>query len=114
MYGLGNKEALFMNTMLEKLMEIETVANKTVEAVAVKKQELARQLEEKKKSFDEQMETDTQQMLVKLRRQLELQKSEELKEMQTKACRANEELEHYYAENHERLAEEIFEKIIKV
>lgn len=103
-----------MNSMLEKLMEIETVANRTVEAVAANKQKLNRQFEEKKKTYDEQMETETKQMLVKLRRQLELQKSQELKEMQDKAIRADEELERYYEANHEQLAEEIFQKIIKV
>ena len=70
-----------MENIIEKLTEIEAVASKTMESVAGRKQELMKEMADRRRAFDVQVEDESHIYLENLQKQLTIQKEEELKEL---------------------------------
>ena len=93
-----------MENIIEKLTEIEAVASKTMESVAGRKQELMKEMADRRQAFDVQ----------NLQKQLTIQKEEELKELRKNTEQQVQQMQRYYRENHSRLADELFRKIVRM
>lgn len=102
-----------MEQILSKLSEIETTANYIMEEASEKKQALTLEMEEQCRTFDTQVDEDTAGRVDEIRRQLEQDKEKELSQLRQQTKDMFAKLDAYYAENHERLAKEIYSKILK-
>lgn len=102
-----------MEQILSKLSEIETTANFIMEEASRKQQEMSRQLEEQCRSFDAQVDADTAKQVSEIRRQLEKDKEQELSKLRSQTEASFAEMDAYYAHNHEKLAKQIYDKILK-
>lgn len=103
-----------MNSIIEKLTEIETVAAKAKEAVAGRKQELVREMEKQRKQFDEEMDKETRNELEAMREELECRKDDEISKIREDANRWEKNLGDYFEKNHESLSQSLFQKIIRM
>ena len=103
-----------MENIIEKLTEIESVASKTMESVAGRKQEIMKEMADKRRAFDVKVETESHSYLEKLQKQLAIQKEEELKELRKNTEQSEQQMQRYYRENHSRLADELFRKIVRM
>ena len=111
---LLRKEAVWMENIIEKLTEIEAVASKTMESVAGRKQELMKEMADRRQAFDVQVENESHIYLENLQKQLTIQKEEELKELRKNTEQQVQQMQRYYRENHSRLADELFRKIVRM
>lgn len=102
-----------MEQILNKLSEIETTANYIMEEASEKKQELSRQMEEQCRSFDAQVDKNTSKKVKDIRRQLEQDKEKELARLRQQTTDMFAKLDTYYSENHQRLAETLYNRILK-
>lgn len=103
-----------MNDIIDKLTEIETIAKRITDSVAVQKQEMAAEMEAQQKAFDEGIDADNRVLLARMREGLEIQMREELQALQEKQEKLLQELDSYYEANRDRLAEELFLKILRM
>ena len=101
-----------MNSVIEKLAEVETTAETIVEHARQQKSEIERQIQEERDQFDRDLEEETQKKLEKIKEksQQEVEKVRERKKNQT----AIDALKQEYEENHEIYAEEIVRHMIEV
>ena len=111
---LLRKEAVWMENIIEKLTEIEAVASKTMESVPGRKQELMKEMADRRQAFDVQVEDESHIYLENLQKQLTIQKEEELKELRKNTEQQVQQMQRYYRENHSRLADELFRKIVRM
>lgn len=102
-----------MEQVLNKLSEIETTANYIMEQAANKKQELTLQMEEQCRQFDEQMDAQTSAKVSEIRSQLEKDKDNEISKLRKETENIFAAMDAYYAQNHDRLAKEIYHKILE-
>ena len=103
-----------MENIIEKLTEIESVASKTMESVAGRKQEIMKEMADKRRAFDAQVENESHSYLEKLQKQLKIQKEEELTELRKKTEQDEQQMKQYYHANHSRMADELFRKIVRM
>ncbi|MGI6069521.1 MAG: hypothetical protein ACOYBE_03740 [Blautia sp.] len=102
-----------MEQVLNKLSEIETTANYIMEQAANKKQELTQQMEEQCRQFDGQIDAQTAKKVSEIRSQLEKDKDKELSKLRKETEETFASLDAYYAQNHDRLVQEIYHKILE-
>lgn len=103
-----------MNDIIDKLTEIETIAKRIKDSVAVQKQELAEEMEAQQKAFDDGVDADNRVLLARMRQGLEIKMQKELAALQEKQEKDLQELDAYYEAYHERLAEQLFQKILRM
>ena len=101
-----------MNSVIEKLAEVEETAEAIVEHARQQKSEIEKQIQEERNQFDRDLEEETQKKLekIKAKSQQEVEKVRERKKNQT----AIDALKQEYEENHEIYAEEIVRHMIEV
>lgn len=102
-----------MDTVINKLSEIETAASAILEGAANQKKQLDQQQEERIAEFDRQIEQETSAEIEKLRRELSASAEQEAAHLRETSDQALQDLEAYYSENHETLATRLYEKIIR-
>ena len=103
-----------MNDIIDKLTEIETIAKRIKDSVAVQKQELAEEMEAQQKAFDDGVDADNRVLLARMRQGLEIKMQKELAALQEKQEKDLQEMDAYYEAYHERLAEQLFQKILRM
>ena len=102
-----------MDTVINKLSEIETAASRILEGAANQKKVLDQQQEERTAEYDRQIDQETAAEIEKLRQELSVSRDSALKQLKEDSARALRELDTYYGENHEALAGQLYEKILR-
>ena len=103
-----------MNSVIEKLAEIEAAAEAVVERAGEQKAEIEKELQEKRDAFDRDVAARTKKALDLIRREREEKMEALLLEQREKNQSVIEELEREYADNHSAYAGSILQKIIEV
>lgn len=102
-----------MEDILRKLYEIESTASKIMDDVLSQKQELAQQMEDEMKAFDEAANLRVQKQLEETRSRLEAENKVQLENLVVQTDATVSKMESYYQEHHEQLAQELLETIIR-
>lgn len=103
-----------MEDVIIKLAEIETAASRIMEDVAEQKKMLAKENEEQMKAFDEEVDSRTQKKLDEIRKDLEVHMRQEVEEQRSEAQETLEKMTKYYEENHEQIAQRLYDKILRM
>lgn len=103
-----------MGSIIDKLVEIETIASRIRESVSFRKQEMATHMEAEKENFDTRLEVETRAYMAEVKSELQMNHEAEVAVLQQEAEQTIARTDAYYQDNHEALAEEIFDKIIRM
>lgn len=101
-----------MEEVISKLSEIEATAKNIMAEAEKTKQSLSDDLEKQFKEFDGKIDARTEEKIAAIRKQLESDKESEVKKLRQETKKRFADMELYYEENHEKLAEEIFNRIV--
>lgn len=101
-----------MEQILNKLSEIEITAQRIMEDADRTKSALSAEMEQQCKSFDMELAQETNQQIQKLRSSLEAQKDQELAALRLNTEKHLADLDAYYTQNHQQLAEDLFQKLL--
>ena len=102
-----------MDTVINKLSEIEVAASRILDSAANQKKLLDQQLEEQIASYDQQIDRQTADEIASLQKALSSSMDSELQKLKLSSEEALQNLERYYQEHHEALAAQIYENIIR-
>ena len=102
---------LTMESIVEKLAEIEKTAESIVEHAQARKTEVEREIQAKRDDFDRELDAYTKAELEKIRTQAEAQMDQVLEEQRIQNRSEIERLNEEYEKNHTRYAKEILKKI---
>lgn len=103
-----------MDSVINKLTEIEDAASAIVSHAEEQKAALDKEYEEKKKAFDRELEEETQKKLQAIRDELEEEKKRLLQGQSAGSQSSIELLQQEYETNHTKYAREILERITEV
>ena len=101
-----------MGTVLSRLSEIEDAAVSLEKQAAEQKKDIAAEYDAKTKAFDAEIDAQTQEKLKNLNEKLKAEAENELLKMKIETERELNAMEQEYSQNHEKLAEGIFHKMI--
>ena len=102
-----------MDTIVNKISEIETAAVKIMNESALQKKELDEESKQRMDAYDADVDKKTEAKLADIRASLEKEKQAELSSLKEAAARTVLNLEKEYAENHETLAAGILKQMIE-
>lgn len=102
-----------MEQILSKLSEIELAARHIMEDADRTKKALSEEAEKKCRDFDHELEKSTSQKVLQIRSSLEKEKDSQLTALRQNTEDYFRSLDSYFEENHERLAEELFHKLLE-
>ena len=102
-----------MDTIVNKISEIETAAVKIMNESALQKKELDEEFKQRMDAYDADVDQKTEAKLADIRASLEKEKQAELSSLKEAAARTVLNLEKEYAENHETLAAGILKQMIE-
>ena len=103
-----------MDSILDKLTEIENAASAIVRHAEEQKDVLGQEFDEKRKKFDEELENKTRARLEKIREQLEKEQSRVLDSSSGASQDTIRSLQEEYEEKHTEYAYEILSRITEV
>ncbi|MCI5595486.1 MAG: hypothetical protein MR380_01995 [Lachnospiraceae bacterium] len=103
-----------METITEKLSEIEKAASAIVESAEEKKHSLEQGMQEKRNQFDAELEAKTQEKLEKIRTGLQTKMNQLLKEQEEQNAKAIEILKVDFQRHHTDYAKKIMARITEV
>lgn len=103
-----------MEQILNKLSEIELTAQRIMDDSGKTRQKLSEEAEQKCKDFDRQLEEQTSRKIQQIRSRLVQEKDAQLSALRAETDATFTSLDAYYEKNHERLSEEIFQKILSL
>lgn len=101
-----------MEQILKKLSEIETTADEILKDAERKKRALSEETEAQCKEFDAVLEKETDAKIRDIRKELEKEKDSRLAALEDDTQKHLAHLNSFYKENHQRISEELFKKII--
>lgn len=101
-----------MEQILSKLSEIELAAKHIMEDADRTKKALSEETEKKCRDFDRQLEEETNQKILQIRSNLEKEKDSQLTALRQNTENYFRSLDSYFEQNHERLSEELFHKLL--
>ena len=101
-----------MNEVITRLNEIEEKANSIMEDAKAKKMQMEERLVFEKKEFDARLKEEENARAKRLARELRKEAEQELFKLREKNKNAIAVQNEHYEKNKERLAEELFRKII--
>ena len=102
-----------MDNIFNKLTEIEIAASRILDSASNEKKMLDEQQEERFAEFDREMDEKTAAEVTRLRQELSSSMESELQKLKSSSEKAMDALEQYYQNNHEILAQKIYETIIR-
>lgn len=102
-----------MESVINKLTEIETAASRILEGAANQKKLLDRQQEERIAAFDKELEAHTAASLQNIRDTLKSGTDADLDRLREGINRELAAMDDYYNKNHDTLSTEICEKLIR-
>ena len=91
-----------MEQILNKLSEIEITAQRIMEDAGRSKAALSAEMEQQCRNFDAELEDN-----------LEAQKDQELTSLRHRTEQQLEDLDTYYRQNHQQLAEDLFQQLLR-
>ena len=95
-----------MEQILNKLSEIEITAQRIMEDAGRSKAALSAEMEQQCRNFDAELEQETKD-------NLEAQKDQELTSLRHRTEQQLEDLDTYYRQNHQQLAEDLFQQLLR-
>ena len=101
-----------MEQILSKLSEIELTAKRIMEDADNTKKALSEEMEKQCRDFDLALEEVTNQKILQLRSSLEKEKDTQLFALRQNTENYIQKLDTYFNENHQRLSEELFQKLL--
>lgn len=102
-----------MESVINKLSEIEIAASRILDGADNQKKLLDEQQEERIAAFDAELEAKTSNQIARITEELRLKTDAEQKKLQTSASELLSSLDSYYETHHGTLSTEIYEKIIR-
>lgn len=103
-----------MDSIVEKLADIETTAEAIVEHAQVQKSEIEKRIQAKRDRFDQELEEETQKKLEGIRQEADAKMERILAGQRDKNRSMIEGLKEEFEENHKEYAQEILAHIIEV
>ena len=102
-----------MDTVINKLWEIEEAAGAITDEANVRKKAFAKEMEERTAAFDAQLEAETNKRIEELRARMEIEMNERLEKQRNDSQNVLRAMEQRYQEHHTEYVEELFKKMIK-
>lgn len=102
-----------MDTVINKLWEIEEAAGAITDEANVRKKAFAKEMEERTAAFDAQLEAETNKRIEKLRARMEIEMNERLEKQRNDSQNVLRAMEQRYQEHHRSYVEELFKKMTK-
>lgn len=102
-----------IDDIIGEILKIESTALGILSDTETEKEEYARMMEQKRKEFDEQLESETSKKLAKLNGQLKSEKEEEMSAMRNDILSQTSKMDAAYEANYEKWVKDIVESIIK-
>ena len=99
-----------MQTVIQKLSEIETAATKIMEDAAAKKKQMDQKFQDDCNAFDKKLDGETSQ---RLRKSLISAAERDLEDINAQTTKSLEDLDREYDRQHESWAEQIFDHLIR-
>lgn len=102
-----------MDTVINKLSEIEEAAGSILDEAGIRKKAFAREMEERTSAFDAALEKETAEEIARIQKKMEAD-MDSLLAKQTADCQALlKELDENYSRHQEEYVKKLFEKMIK-
>lgn len=102
-----------MDTVINRLSEIEEAAGSIVEEANVRKKAFAAQMEEKTAAFDKSLEQETAQRIAEIQEKMEADMNGLLAKQKAESEALLRDLEDNYNRRHEEYVEALFQNMIK-
>lgn len=102
-----------MDMIVDRLSAIENAATRMIDSASLEKDQLKEQFQTKTEQFDARIDRETQQKLKVLQEELDARMADELSGLKRDTEHAIRMMEQDYETNHEKLAGEIIQKMIK-
>lgn len=102
-----------INQVIEQLSKIEASSAEILSGAEEQKRAYAAEMEQKKKEFDNALSEQTEAKLKELRDTLNAEAEQNLQALRAETETQSKRLEEWYNANHTRLAEELFEQIVR-
>lgn len=103
-----------METIAEKLSEIEETARAIVEGAQEQKHQMEMQMQKKRDTFDADMKKETNEKILKIQSDLATNMENLLKKQEEENDHEIESLKQDFKEHHSEYAKQILERVIKV
>lgn len=103
-----------MERIAEKLSEIEKTARSIVDSAQEQKHQMEMQMQEKRDTFDSDMEKETNEKILKIQSDLATNMENLLKKQEEENNQEIESLKQDFKEHHSEYAKQILERVIKV
>lgn len=102
-----------MDTIINKISDIESAAAAIMEDANVRKKAFAEEMDQKTAAFDKELEAETAAKLEALRSRMEVEMQKKLAEQKAGAEKILELMVKNYESHHESYARELFQAMIK-
>ena len=102
-----------MDTVINRLSDIEKAAVSVMDGAGERKKQMAREMEEKTAAFDAQLEKENQDRISQIRSKMEEELQQELRQQKEDAKAVMARLEEAYEARHEEYAQALFAQMTK-
>ncbi|MDR0925662.1 MAG: ATPase [Hungatella sp.] len=102
-----------MDTVIEKISEIESAAASIMNDANERKKAFAKDMEERTAAFDAQLEAETSKKIEKLQAGMEISMNKRLEKQRSDSQKVLEAMEQRYEDHHTQYVEELFNTMIK-
>ena len=102
-----------MNNIISKISEIESAASSIMDNANLQKQALSKDMEQRTKAFDEQLEAETNEKIQAMRSEMELEMQKQLDLQKQDTDRTIALLDQLYKKNHMQYVDQLFQDMIK-
>lgn len=102
-----------MNNIISKISEIESAASSIMDNANLQKQALSKDMEQRTKAFDEQLEAETNEKIQAMRSEMELEMQKQLDLQKQDTDRTIALLDQLYEKNHMQYVDQLFQDMIK-
>ena len=102
-----------MNNIISKISEIESAASSIMDNANLQKQALSKDMEQRTKAFDEQLEAETNEKIQAMRSDMELEMQKQLDLQKQDTDKTIVLLDQLYKKNHMQYVDQLFQDMIK-
>lgn len=102
-----------MDTVIEKISEIESAATSIMDDANMRKKAFAKEMEERTAAFDAEIEAETSKQIEALRASMEIDMKNRLEKQRNDSNRVLKAMEERYASHHTQYVEELFYHMLK-
>ncbi|MDR1772752.1 MAG: ATPase [Hungatella sp.] len=102
-----------MDTVIEKISEIESAAASIMNDANERKKAFAKDMEERTAAFDTQLEAETSKKIEELQAGMEISMNKRLEKQRSDSQKVLEAMQQRYEDHHTQYVEELFNTMIK-